>query len=161
MTTQLQWGETPFDKLSREEMRMLLCKFYSALNSTRSVLSTSEAMQMQVEAKHPFWGPDGVGGRALAKANQALDPVYAEFGGDEAIWRAFFRVADDLLFDSSKYRIGSNWAICPKCGVMIGRAPDQDPVVGTPCVGTRRRGECDGILRKIEWADLAPGKAAP
>src|ERR1041384_8670813 len=93
MTTQLQWGETPFDKLSREEMLMLLCKFYSALNSTRSVLSTSEAMQMQVEAKHPFWGPDGVGGRALAKANPALDPVYPQVGAGARGRRAAPRAA--------------------------------------------------------------------
>jgi len=161
MTTELKWGETPFDRLSREEMRTLLCRFYSALNSTRGVLHAAELLQMQAEAKSPYWGPDGLGGRALAKAHQALNPVHAEFGGEEAVWRAFFRVADDLLFDSSKYRIGSNWAVCPKCGVMIGGTPDGISPAGTACAGTRRSGGCSGTLRKIEWSDLEPKREAP
>jgi hypothetical protein len=156
MTTELQWGETPFDKLSREEMRMLLCKLYTALNATSGALAMSRAAELQIDPNSVFWGPHGNGGRIMMMADQALNPIKREFGGDEAISRAYFRYADELLFDWSSIKFGSSWAVCPKCGVMIGYSRDGDSAVGTSCAGTRRGGSCTGTLRALSWDDLRP-----
>lgn len=142
----LKYGETPFDKLSPEEMKRALCRAYSAVSCLASCLRITRC----ADETSPFWSMRGSGGRALAKAEAVLDPVEKEFDG-ESIYRAYFRYADDLLFSPE---VGFNWAYCPTCKQMVGPSGDKPPSWGKVCREAMPFGKCDSVLRPLEWADL-------
>ncbi len=144
----LKWGQTPFDNLSREELLREVQRMFSALKSAKTVLS----MAMLDNENSPYWDI----GIALEKVNQVVNGIYDKFDR-ESVYRVFFRYANDLLFDTSKYNIGTGWSVCPICGMMIGSDID----------GTRHDGKickevilgnsmCNGILRPLIWDDLKP-----
>ena len=147
---ELNWGETPFDRMKQSDLRMVAVRLFSALGSARSALAMSQALGPD----SPYWGNDGTGGRALEKSDQALANVTKGFD-EEEIYRCFFRYADDLLFDSSTFHIGSAWTVCPGCLVMVGDRSGK--YVGKPCADFKfgKKG-CDGVGRRLEWSDLAP-----
>ena len=60
MTIKLKWGETPGDKLTREELLREVQRMYSAVESARSVMAMHKAY-----GDSPFWGHVGSGGQAL------------------------------------------------------------------------------------------------
>ena len=154
----LEWGETPWDDLSTEDLLLEVKRMYSALVSLNSVVRMDRVMS---DPGHPFYGTDGSGGRALEKARQILEPIDGEPGGKrcEDTYRAFFRYADDLLFDrSTGYRIGSGWAVCPVCGLMLGENMRGDPLFGQRCGDVSPNESCDGVLRALSWEDLKPNK---
>lgn len=131
----LEWGETPFDDLSRAELLRLVQAYHSAAVAARSVMATMAEM-----APQPYWGPDGSGGRALAKANHLMqlageqDPDPAS----EKIYRSFFRTADPLLFPYLKeVDKWSNWGVNEQ-GVM--------------CAPMRN----EPGWRPLEWRDVLP-----
>lgn len=149
MSKKLEWGQTPWDNLTREELLREVQRMASALQSANSVLKMVEA----VGSDHPFW-TEGTGARAAAKVNQALFRL-ADYSS-ENVYRSFYRYADDLLFDrSTKPRIGWGWAVCPVCDQMIGEGTEGQSAVGTPCA-SHLHNECAGILRAITWDDLQP-----
>lgn len=133
----LKWGETPFDDLTRAELLRLVQAYHSALVATDSTLH----MCSFNNENSPFWGPEGTGGRALAKSGYLLalagqdDPDPAS----ENIYRMFFRTADVLLFPHLRESADgfSNWGINDK-GEMV--APIRD----------------EPGWRPIEWRDVLP-----
>lgn len=136
----LKWGETPFDKMNRDELVRFAQASYAALESTRSCLAMS---------KHPndtslYWGKEGSGGRALFQADAVINEVQAKFDS-ETIYRSFFRYARDLLFPGMDRH---TWLVCEKDNVMMKGVGDQP--IRTECT------DCGGPLRPITWADLAP-----
>jgi hypothetical protein len=134
----LKWGETPFDDLNRAELLRLVQAYHSAMIAARSVMALSMG-----PSPSTFWGPEGSGGRAMAKANHLIALV-GDGGGNEAsekIYRSFFRSADVLLFPFLKDDKWNDWGINAK-GEMI--APF--------------RGESEGF-RRIKWADVCPQEA--
>lgn len=141
----IRWGETPWDNMTEEQLRREVQRMYSAL------LSVTTAFAVDRVEMEPYWGPEGVGGRALEKARQVIEPIEQAYGA-EALFRCFYRYADDLLFDSSRARIGSGWAVCPICGAMRGRRPS---AARQPC----DQPGCNGTLRLLTWEDLKPEKA--
>jgi hypothetical protein len=145
----LKYGQTPWDGLSREELLRELQRAYSAVVSTRS------ALRVLARGKTDgYWSKRGTGGHAIAKADRVV-AIEAEYeGGGETIWRAFFRYADDLLFDG----LGYDWDICPKCGTMLGRSqPNGERMTGKVC-GEHfpAKNKCDGIMRPLTWDDMSP-----
>ena len=138
----LHWGETPWDDLPREDLLREVQRFYSAMASAHCVLKL-----MSGDNRSAFCGPGGTGGRALAKAEQVMAPY--DDGGDysEAVFRAFFRYADDLLFNG----IGSGWHVCDVCGCMLAAmdktAPDQ-------CIRCLARGNPGQPMRPVTWDDM-------
>lgn len=141
MVRSLKWGETPFDRMSREELLRHAQRLYAAAESMESEL---EAHQYGRE-ESPYWAEGGAGWNALTQGSQAVAAASEGFDREE-IYRMFFRYARDLLFDG----VGNRWRICPKCRVMAGRAWNGDSLTGAPCVSPK----CDGVLRKITWEDL-------
>lgn len=140
----LEWGETPWDAMPREELLREVQRGYSALTAARGVLSMTKAL----DPSSPFWiGPYGTGGRALAKCNAVVEPIEARFDGED-IYRSFFRYADDLLFGTE---IGSGWRVCPNGHMFASNLTD---------LSAETCSICKGAMRAITWADLAP-KAAP
>lgn len=149
---ELKWGQTPWDNMSKEELLREVQRIYSAVSSLYGVVF----MYSQInDPSGPYWSHRGVGGISLEKGRQILQPINDKYS-DEDVYRVFYRYANDLLFDSSKYEIGSNWLVCPVCGDMWGTNGDHIKE-GMKCTdGPRRNTKCDGVLRKLEWSDLDP-----
>ncbi|MCB0257355.1 MAG: hypothetical protein KDI55_26840 [Anaerolineae bacterium] len=145
MKKQLDWGQTPWDNLTREELLRTVQKMYITIETQNHVLSNI----VQFRRHEPYWSGKGVGGRALEMARQIIQPVILEWEV-ESLYRSFYRYAEDLLFDCSKHeQLGKNWAVCPKCGTMLGSADH----FGKPCWDTSN---CDGIMRPLTWDDMKP-----
>lgn len=142
----LNWGETPWDNLTREELLRHVQRLYCAADAARSILHSTAAMQWGA-----YWSQEGSGGRALQKTEQACDIAVNGFNKED-IYRCFFRYAADLLFEG----LGAGWAVCPLCGQMIGKAGDGWPATGRKCSDFRNG--CDGVLRLLTWEDLDPAK---
>lgn len=148
MNKKLKYGETPWDGFSKAELLREVQRMYSALISAQSVLKMQEA----TDELSTYWGKTGVGGGTREMIRQIIEPLHKAHTS-EAIWRAFFRYADDLLFDTSTgYRmIGCDWTVCPKCGVMLGRG--KEDLVGKPHSDIIYK-DCDGIMERLDWKHL-------
>lgn len=141
--SKLEWGETPFDDLDRGELLRLVQAYHAAAVDARLTL-------IQLRAGHEknvYWGPDGIGGYAVAR----LELLIARAGdgdmgsGSENISRSFFRYANGLLFEELA-REDERWGIDESSGHRF--APF------TP-------GDCSPLphgqpLRAIQWSDLLP-----
>lgn len=147
--TELEWGETPFDHMTNEELLFNAKRMYSALISLYSVARLSKGPS----DNSAFWGKDGSGGIALEKGKQALGTIHEQYSNED-VYCSYFRYAVDLLFESNEYCIGSRWAVCPKCGIMLGAGRNGKEQIGKACSSTVMATGCDGVLRKIEWSDL-------
>jgi hypothetical protein len=132
----MDFGQTPWDSLSREELLRVVQRFYSALNSSQSVLQLCKTNMPD----GPFWHDGGSGGKALLKADEALAPYEDQ---QEAIYRAFFRYADDLLFNNPN--IGFQWAVCTSCNAVFA---DGEPRVPPDCA------DCGHPTRPYTWDDI-------
>lgn len=141
---QLEWGETPWDNLTKEELLREVQRMYCAVSSAYSVLLDYAGS----DPSHPFWSKEGRGARTLEMCRQSLANL--EDYEPDNMYRSFFRYAHDLLFDSNPNAVlGFGWHICPKCGTM--RGSKNDVLVGESCMEPK----CNGVLRKLEWGDLA------
>jgi hypothetical protein len=141
----LAWGQTPFDKLSRDELLRHCQRLYAACSAMHSDLSV-----MRVGHEHEIYWECGAGADAIEQGEQALAAVNKGFD-KESIYRSFFRYARDLLFESKgKLHIGFNWFICDTCGIMRSFV-DKRPLAGKSCDA-----ECPGVFRAITWNDLKP-----
>lgn len=138
MPTKLQWGESQFAHMSKEELVPLVEMMYMAISSADWVLTCLHRL-------HPesgYWTV-GAGARAKERTSQVLDAVELLHDHDDA-YRAFFRYADSVMFKRSP----SNppWFICDRCLNMIHRGDDVDP----PTVSVHydgKGGECAGSYR--------------
>jgi hypothetical protein len=148
MTKDLEWGQTPWDDLSRDDLLREVRRMYAAIVALETV---AKLCRVSDEAS-PFWSMRGTGGRGLEHARQILQPLHAAYGS-ESIFRSYFRYAVDLLFDG----LGVEWAVCDVCGQMLGGHLGADgsykSVAGQPCASHLGR-ECSGILRPLKWEDL-------
>jgi hypothetical protein len=150
----LEWGQTPWDTMSKDELLRCVQKMYSSVVSLHSALKIISHGETS-----GYWGESGTGGCAIEKGRQVLEPLWNKFG-NENIYRAFFRYADDLLFDcSSGYDIGFKWAMCPVCGTCIGEGPNGVSSIGKVC-GDILQNKCTRIMRALEWSDLKPQAGA-
>lgn len=170
MKKELEWGETAWDDLTREELLKEVWKMFSALQSANTVLlQTVDARFLpfvdlsdgdytkarkaveKLASEDLYWG-QGTGATALTKVKQALSR--ANKYSSENIYRSFFRYADDLLFKRDTKRIGWGWVVCSKCGQMVGETLDGKSDLGKPCkYGVK---DCKGIYRRLKWSDLRP-----
>lgn len=160
---ELQWGQTPFDHLTKDELLRSAQMMYSALLAAKSVLKMCRIEfqpldylwreNLTGEDFTGFWGCEGLGGSALEKVEQAIQKYSADYT-IENIYQSFYRYAEDLLFDCSKYKIGCRWIVCDKCGQMVGQSKDEF-LVGRTCSDflVCRQQEC-GKFRELNWQDL-------
>lgn len=130
------WGETPFDDLSRGELLRLAQAYHSALVAARSVMAMHATDNPSL-----YWTIEGVGGRALAKANYLMK-LSREDSSDqerENIYRSFFRTADTLLFPHKRQDKFHDWGVNAKGEMIAPQAGQQG-------------------FRPIKWADVLPGR---
>lgn len=159
---QMNWGETPFDNLSKDELLRACQMLFSALGSVETVLR----MTMCENPDSLFWANNSVGGATINKAQQALEK-FSEGIDKDSIYRQFYRYADDLLFDCFQARIGNKWVICDRCGRTIGAGREMatalradNPLLGLPCKDSvlgqicHKGDECDCTFRYLTWDDL-------
>jgi hypothetical protein len=143
----LEWGETPWDDMPREQLVREVQRMYSALILARGPLINGKRR----EESSPYWRRGGVGGDAIDRVEQALSPYKndeSDGGGYEPAYRSFFRYAVDLLFDGH----GSNWAVCEN-EHMIGAYFSDRPETCSLC---RETGKGEVSMRPITWDDLQP-----
>lgn len=140
---ELDFGETPWDDLPREELLRIVQRQFAALQEAQGLIRVSRM------AAHPFWQPSGSGGKVLAMVEACTRDVEATQEGRERVYRQFFRYAVDLLFADVPH-VGARWMICDGCKLMMARRLDGS----TPeCVDCGSGGH---QLRPITWADLRP-----
>lgn len=146
---ELEWGETPWDNMSHEQLSREVQRMFSVLESAKSVLGI---LKVQTGEGSPFWGKQGSGGRALDRASQVIAPVYEEYD-QESVYKAFFRYAPSLLFNVPDEE---KWVICPECGEMWS-GKNAMRYIGTACADhpVLQSGGCKGMFRLLEWDDLA------
>lgn len=146
----LEWGQTPFDLMTNEELLLNAKRMYTTLVSQNSVLNI-----IKVGSENAiFWGEHGSGGAAIEEGKQTLGAIHALFDPKD-IYHSYFRYADDLLFEHNGYRIGFGWAVCPLCDIMIGEDMSGNSQSGRVCGDMlSRSSNCSGVLRRLEWSDL-------
>lgn len=140
MTKDLTWGETAWDDWDADALRREVRRMYAALEQARSVMST---YQMRDEG-HPYWGSEGVGGRAIAMAQQVLAPYEALA---DSMYRTFYRYAVGLMFDG----VGRKWRVCPNDHMMTTIFGDT-----SDCTLCRQAGRGSVPVRALTWDDMKP-----
>jgi hypothetical protein len=140
----LKWGETPWDKLSRDELLREVQRMYAAITAARSVLH----ILRHHDQDSVFWKA-GSGGSSIEECDQVTERVETEFDGED-VYRSFFRFATDLLFEDRGKNMRANWHVC-QCGIMTGHTGPGVPV----CAGCEAAG-CKVPMRPITWDDLKP-----
>ena len=146
----LEWGQTPWDNYSREELLREVQRMYCALMANEGVIRA-----MKNSGEFPvFWGKSGYGGAAAEMTNQILKPLHRDYT-EEGIFRAFFRTASSLLFQRNGFaRMSGIWIICCVCRKYTEQQDDSH--VGHQCGDPG----CDGKLRLMTWDDMLPSKQA-
>ena len=148
--TELSFGQTPWDNLSKEELLTEVQRMYSALNSAYTVLKMDKIRADLTGDGTEYYGPDGLGGAAYEKTRQIVEDVETKFSKD-SIYRSFFRFADDFLFEKNGYHlIGSGWVVCDKCGLMSAVLESElKDVINKSCKGFNELSDCDGIIERL------------
>jgi hypothetical protein len=153
---ELQWGETPFHRMTPGELLKAAIKMYDGLVSAKSALALCEYNDRCVFPGqfNPFW-TQGTGGIALEKCRQVVDPMEKKYSS-ENIYRSFYRPAVDLLWkDNGQIELTTKWAVCPVCGNWVGKAlHGQDDRWGKRCGDVGLGDKCNGILRPMTWDDV-------
>lgn len=139
----VEFGKTPWDDLDRNALLREVQRYYSAAKSAQGALKRL----MYKREQEPFWSDSmGTGGIALEKLRQCFATI--EDYDEDSIYGAFFRYADDLLFDSDQYAIGSRWQYCKRCKNFWGGVSDQSLPVDTQCP------QCHQEMEPLTWSHL-------
>ena len=115
--TKLKWGQTPFDTMTPEQMKIELCRMWMAVITARSVLGLDSKLR---DPESPYWNASGSGGRALRMCDQVVKGIEAKYDS-ESIFRSFFRYAEELLFTGDL--ANRPWMICDTCEQMTSPGP--------------------------------------
>jgi len=133
----MNWAETPWDAMSREELIRELIKFQSAIRHAYFPLS----QYYSYEQSSPFWRKGGSGWfgyEAIRCVSACMDfPA--------------LRYADSVALPS----LGRRWTICTECTAMFGTNGRGETMEGKACseAGFGKHG-CLGVHRLITWDDL-------
>jgi hypothetical protein len=147
---ELGWGQTPWDNLSREELLREVQRMWSCIVSVDTCLKLNKLNNAYENGGicSSYW-TCGTGYEALNKTSYIINKIKKDYDLED-VYRAFFRYADDLLFE----KVGVNWYCCPKCRMMIGNRNMLENMI---CKEHTLSINCDGILRKFCWDDLRGG----
>jgi hypothetical protein len=143
---ELKWGETPFHKMSHEELLQYAIKTYPAL------LSAQNAMGMYYRiGDQPFWQNIGAGGKAFKRVHEIIKDIHSEYD-EENIYFSFYRYAYNFLFEESDG--WGTWYMCSKCGQMC--SDSKEILSDKMCKDIFTYSDCDGVMRKLTLDDLKP-----
>jgi len=132
----MNWAETPWDAMSREELIRELIKFQSAIRHAHFPL-----FQYQLHCRNdPFWREGGggwIGYEAVRNCDTDDFPA--------------LRYVDSVALPS----LGRLWTICTDCNAMFGTNGRGETMEGKTCseAGFGKAG-CAGVHRLITWNDL-------
>jgi hypothetical protein len=119
----LEWGQTPFDDMTRDEMLHELKTQFNAIMAASAALHVLSWH----DKDSPFWQYHGTGGRAKMQIDSVTERVNnGSDDGLEAISGCYFRYADQLLFPELAGR--DEWSINGE-GQMITGDPAHVPAV--------------------------------
>lgn len=137
LITDPEWGQTPWENLTKEELILECARMWSVIVLAQPVMAQCQCIS-----------GEGVP-LALTRAEQVLDDVPES----DSICRAFFRYADSLLFPADP-----EWKICDNCESLWAVRQFPDPGYCHMCKVTKK-GEFP--LRPLTLADLRPQKGEP
>jgi hypothetical protein len=151
---ELQYGETPWSTMPREELEREMQKAYFALIQTTTALNMCR-YSIDPNKDHPYFTLKGSGGSALANANDVFAP-YREKYEDPEFYGCYFRAASTLLFPSRKDYM---WSNCPVCHEMRQSQSYEETAkdVGKPC---RYSTGCTGVVEWLTWENYGVRKTA-
>lgn len=135
---ELKYGESPLDSMSELEVRLFAKRAFSAMVSAESTLRLVRGPETD---DRTFWGPEGTGGRALAKTAFTLRTAHPNPGGED-VWRSYYRPATPSLFKdcilSDGRPLEAPWMLCTNsaCGVFSSGARGESPATACPCCGS-------------------------
>jgi hypothetical protein len=144
----LEWGQTPWDGLTHGELLLTVKRMYAAILDAQSVLRIQKA----ADPSSRYWG-EGAGGTAMAKLAFVTKQVAANFE-PEAVYRAFFRYATNLLFPGEG--VGEAWIICPRGHMLTCEKAD---AAAKPCPICKPLILPDSVMRPLTLEDLTPTPA--
>jgi len=130
LKSDLQWGESPWDDFTKEELLHELKMYYSALESARGLIDSSMAIRDSI-GKHTK--------RVINKYHQVLTGVT-----DTGAFKALFRYFDDVAFENLG---GGKWKICDYEGRMCKSLYEIEHM---DCPN------CGHQMRDLRWDDLNP-----
>lgn len=139
-TSELEWGETPFDGMSHDELFETCLRLYMACIEAKGALK----MVRHGDPASPYWGGEGTGGIALSMLEQATAKAKGEHDSDN-MYGCLFRYIDCLLFDGPGI---TKWRVCEKDGMIQGSY--NAGTAGSPCI------TCGGPMRPLSWDDMNP-----
>lgn len=140
----LEWGQTPFDECTREELIQHCARLYSATTALSSV-----AQMVQDESL--FW-TKGSGAVAVEKGRQAIESAQNGYEA-ENIHNAYLRYAADLLFaETPDLEVRNGWVICSVCKQVVSSCGGSSNA-GKACREVIPLG-CTGVLHELSWDDL-------
>jgi uncharacterized protein YukE len=147
----LEWGETPFDKMSHDELLVHAKRMYSAIQSAHNELGNMREMGLRVDKHSLYWTGQGSGNIAFQKVDQALKKASNGYSR-ENIHHSYFRYAKSFLFDPWSKSDMPVWMICSKCGSL--HELDSDKInriieVEMSHNEMYKDSNCDGLFQKL------------
>jgi hypothetical protein len=141
----LEFGETPWDNLSKDELLLEVKRLYAATVSLHGSLS----MCADMSRGDPYFAERTARGyKALRKGEQALAAARRTYS-DEDISRAYFRYAGDALFSG----VGDGWMIDDNGRMWAAGLERATMFDGAQAEQAGAYG-MTGTLRKLTLADL-------
>lgn len=128
-----EWGQTPWENLTREELILECARMWSAIITVYEEMSGEK-------------GKIYIGDTPLSLMR--ITRIINDVPPSEDTYRAFFRFADALLFDESP-----EWRICDQCGSLWGNCSGS-----SYCPGCMATGKGDIPTRPLTLADIRPKK---
>lgn len=146
--TKLEWGQTPWDQMTRAELQLQVQRLYSATVALNNALQTVS----QMSGRDPYFSdPKAAGTAALEKGRQAITAAEGNFESGN-VFEAFFRYADDLLFEAP---IGHGWML-DETGRMVALSREHSIIYHNAAANTAGLPHLHGYVRRLTWADLEP-----
>tara|TARA_R110000868_G_scaffold72223_1_gene210775 strand:+ start:16874 stop:17314 length:441 start_codon:yes stop_codon:yes gene_type:complete len=139
----MEFGGTPFDNLTREQLLLLVLKYDEALSGLYSVAEYWKGISFPIQ---PYWSIEGRGGLALAVADEIRAISCKTPAQRSRFFYKFLRYAGRMLFDVEHYT-SIPWQKCDKCDSLtaIIKAGDGE----SKCL-------CGGNLSLYMMKDLRP-----
>lgn len=139
----LDWGQTPFMRMSRPELELHASRLYDALTSVYDKFRSAISLSLIDGANTPFVRA------ALARGAYAIEQVQSGYDV-ENIYHCFFRYAEPLLYKGADAAIETTWrkSTSPVDHKLYGLTPEQRYLQPYSGYG----------YRDISWDDLKPKK---
>lgn len=155
--TQLKWGETPFDRMSHEELLLHAKRMFMALDMAKGDLTDIQKDMSPNRRQESQWSYSRRE-KTISRVNEAIDLIMKPYP-ENNLYNNYYRYASSLLFTRDESKDShDNWFICTECdnlaGVNEASIPRYDNVphnrIDFPDPN------CQGVFRKLTLDDMKP-----